>query len=75
MDNVVSNIGSMSRSKAQDFIKSGNVKLNWSNDISRNRLLEEGDVLSLRGKGKYKISGIVGHSKKGNIVLEIDKYI
>jgi RNA-binding protein YlmH len=75
VDNVVSNIGSMSRSKAQDFIKSGNVKLNWSNDISRNRLLEEGDVLSLRGKGKYKIFGIVGRSKKGNIVLEIDKYI
>jgi RNA-binding protein YlmH len=74
VDNIVSNIGSMSRSKAQDFIKSGNVKLNWSNDISRNILLEEGDVLSLRGKGKYKIAGIVGHSKKGNIVLEIEQY-
>ncbi|SHI73438.1 RNA-binding protein YlmH, contains S4-like domain [Dethiosulfatibacter aminovorans DSM 17477] len=75
VDNIVSNLGNMSRGKAQEFIKSGNVKLNWSNDVNRNRLLEEGDVLSLRGKGKYKISGAIGHSKKGNIVLELEKYV
>lgn len=75
VDNIVSNLGNMSRGKAQDLIKSGNVRLNWSNDVNRNRLLEEGDVLSLRGKGKYRISGIVGHSKKGNIVLEVEKYV
>ena len=75
VDNVVSNLGNMSRGKAQEYMKSGNVKLNWSSDINRNRHLEEGDVLSLRGIGKYKISGIIGHSKKGNIVLEVKKYV
>ena len=75
VDNLVSNLGNMSRGKAQDFIKSGKVKLNWSNDINRNKPLEEGDVLSLRGKGKFRISGITGYSKKGNIVLQVKKYV
>lgn len=75
VDNVVSNIGSMSRSKALDFIKVGNVKLNWRKETNKNRLLDKDDILSLRGKGKYRIAGIVGYSKKGNIVLEIYKYV
>ena len=39
------------------------------------RLVKEGDKLSIRGHGKYIVDGSDGLSKKGRIRLNIQKYV
>ena len=51
------------------------MRVNYT-EISKNDFrLNPGDVLSLRGKGKAKIISMDERTKKGNIRLEVDRYI
>ena len=59
---------STSRTKAAEFISAGRVSLN-------HRAVEEGDVLSCRGLGKCVVKEILGQSKKGRVMLVMERYI
>ena len=64
-----------SRSKIAKEIKSGRVSVNWQlvTDISMN--IKEGDMLSVRGRGRVRIVEIRGRTKKGRISLILHKYL
>lgn len=64
LDVVLKEIYRISRKDMQDFIKKELVKVNYKtvNDVSFQ--LQEGDLLSLRGKGRSKLVRINGQSKK-----------
>ncbi len=73
-DAVVATVFNISRSDSQEAIKRGLVTLNYRILDSQDKKIIEGDVLSLRGKGKAEISSFGDLSKKGRQFILIKKY-
>jgi len=75
LDGIINKVWGFSRQNGLVFIKQGKVRVNYV-EINKNDFrLNTGDVLSLRGKGKAKIISMDERTKKGNIRLEVDRYI
>lgn len=74
LDAVISSVFSVSRSAACDAINGGLVSVNGMAVIKPDRTVNEGDKLSLRGKGKAVIDSVGGFSKKGRIRFSYRKY-
>ncbi|WP_171910671.1 RNA-binding protein [Rossellomorea aquimaris] len=64
LDAVMSAIYNISRQKAQTYIKSNLVKLNWKITENASLEVEAGDVLSVRGFGRSKLISIEGRTKR-----------
>ncbi|ELK45066.1 RNA-binding protein [Halobacillus sp. ACCC02827] len=64
LDVLVKEIYGMSRKKAGLFIDSGQVKVNYRVVEDPAFSLEEGDMLSLRGKGRSRLLQVLGQTKK-----------
>lgn len=75
VDSIVSELIKTSRSKVIEIINAERVFVNCETIMKNSKLLKENDMITVRGKGKFKIGRILNYTKKGNIVLEIDKYI
>ena len=69
-DTVVSEILGFSRQKAQALIKQGESKVNYKVVDDSSFMLEEGDLLSLRGTGRVKLIAILGSTKRDRIKLQ-----
>ncbi len=74
-DSIVSEMVKTSRSKILEIIKQERVFVNGELLTKNSKSLREGDSITVRGKGRYKINKVVNTTKKGNLVLEIEKYI
>lgn len=66
---------SLSRGKAADLIASGRFQLNHQECLKPDRAVAEGDVLTCRGLGKCVIKEVGGPSKKGRIMLVLERYV
>ncbi len=75
LDAVAATGFSLPRSKAADLISSGKLHLNHRECIKPDRAVAEGDVLTCRGLGKCVITSVGGLSKKGRIMVEIERYL
>lgn len=73
LDNVLSSAGRISRSKAQQLIKGGVVKVNWRIEEQPSFPVEEGDVISARGIGRIKILSIGDKTKKDRWRMTVGK--
>lgn len=73
IDNVVSSIINLSRRSVDDLFLNSNILLNYDN-VKKFKILEEGDILSIRKYGKYKFNRVLGQNKKGKIIIEVLKY-
>ena len=74
LDVILANGFKLSRAGAQEFIASHRVKVNHKEVTENDLLLNEGDVLSVRGKGKLKVGECSGSTKKGKLKVELLKY-
>ncbi len=75
IDTITANVFNQSRSKVADFIKGKNVKVNWQVIDQVDFVLEQGDIVSLRGFGRYKFLEQEGNTKKGRIRIKIGKLV
>ncbi|MBO8136656.1 MAG: photosystem II S4 domain protein [Desulfotomaculum sp.] len=64
-----------SRSKVVREIKSERLSLNWIPCSNPSALVQEGDMLSLRGRGRVKVVEVKGTTKKGRTALVLYRYI
>ena len=64
----------MSRSKAAVEIEADKVKLNWQSVKNASQSIKEGDVLSMRGRGRLEVTEIRGQTKKGRIGVLLKRY-
>jgi RNA-binding protein YlmH len=64
LDVVLAAIYNISRQKAQTYIKSNLVKLNWKITENASIEVEAGDVISARGYGRSKLISIEGRTKR-----------
>ena len=74
LDAVVAALTGLSREKTKTLILSGKVACNFEPCDNVSRAVKEGDSLSIRGKGKYKIDGVIGETKKHRIRISIIHY-
>lgn len=75
LDAVAATGFSLPRSKAADLISSGKLHLNRRECLKPDKAVAEGDVLTCRGLGKCVVRSAGGLSKKGRIMLELERYI
>lgn len=75
LDNVIAKVWHLSRTKAKELFASGAVQNGGRPCEKESVIPQEGDVISVRGYGKFRYAGQTGTTKKGSVVLQIDKYI
>ena len=75
LDAVLSSGFSISRGKAADFIAGGKVSVNHRECMKTDKSVEAGDILTCRGLGKCVLTSVGGQSRKGRIIIELERYI
>ena len=73
-DCIVSAALGKNRELSRELIEGGLVTLNHAECRKPARLLREGDIFSIRGKGKYRVGAVCGRSAKDRIFIEIERY-
>jgi RNA-binding protein YlmH len=74
LDSIIGSGFGFSRSKAVEMVKVGKVRVNWEEEGSPSKEVKQGDVISLRGKGRIILEEITGTTKKDRIKIMIRKY-
>lgn len=75
LDAVLASGFSTSRGKAADLIGAGRVMVNHRECLKPDRAVAQGDVLTCRGLGKCVVKEVLGQSRKGRIMLVLERYI
>ncbi len=75
LDAVASEAFRLARGKTQTLIGAEKAQVNWNIITNTSYLLREGDLVSLRGFGRFRIRTVCGKTKKDRIGLEIEHYI
>ena len=71
LDAITGAIFNLSRSDSAELIKKGRVLLNSAESVKPDKIIDEGDKITIRGRGKAEIIGIIGRTKKDRLVLKI----
>lgn len=66
---------STSRAKLSKEISAGKLKVNWQDTTKLDFGLKEGDVLSVRGRGRVILREVAGESKKGRIKITLERLL
>lgn len=75
LDNIVSDLVRTSRSKAAGIIEQERVFVNGQNETKLSKQIKLGDIITIRGKGRFTVKGIDGTTRSGRTVLIIEKYV
>ena len=75
LDNIVATLARTSRNKANDFLEQERVFVNFQNETKSSKQVKEGDIITIRGKGRFQFKEISGNTKKGRFIIKVDKYI
>ena len=75
LDAVVGGLFDLSRTEAARQVEAGTVSLNYEICNRCDSPVHKGDILSLRGKGKGRITGLGGTSRKGRQFVNGEIYL
>ena len=75
LDAVLASGFSLARGKAADAVTGGRVALNHRECLKPDRPVAQGDVLTCRGLGKCVLKSVGGQSRKGRIIIELERYL
>ena len=75
LDAVLASGFSLARGKAADAVAAGRVSVNHRECLKPDKPVAEGDVLTCRGLGKCVLKTVGGQSRKGRIIIEIERYL
>ncbi|RHK07044.1 RNA-binding protein [Enterococcus casseliflavus] len=69
LDTVISAVYNISRQRSKQLIESGKVKVNWTEALRPDFVLDLLDIVSVRGFGRIQIQGLEGTTKKEKVRL------
>ncbi len=75
LDNLVKELTNTSRNKAEEIILKGRVFVNFENILKLSKILKQGDIVTIRGKGRFQIIEEIGNTRKDKKIIEIEKYV
>ena len=59
----------------EGYLQMRTVMVNYETETRNSKIINEKDVIVIRGKGKFEIFEILGETKKGKIALNVEHYI
>ena len=74
LDNFVAEFSRTSRTKAVERINGQKVFVNEQLETRFSKKIKEGDVITVRGKGKFKIEKIANKTKSDRFLVNVKKY-
>lgn len=74
-DNIVAELAGCSRNKACEYIDEERVLVNYETIFKASKMIDIGDVVTIRGKGKFIVDDIIRNTRNERVVLKIKKYI
>ena len=74
IDNIVAELAGCSRSNADEYIGDERVLVNYETVLKSSKSVDEGDIVTIRGKGKFRIDGLVRSTKNNRFVIKVSKY-
>lgn len=75
LDGVIAKLCRISRGDCNALFRAGKIFLNGALTEQNSVVLKEGDKISVRGYGKFRFLGAEGTTRKGNLVLGVEKYV
>lgn len=75
LDNFVSDLVRTSRSKAVQIIDSERVFINGQNETKASKQIKLGDIITIRGKGRFIVKEFSGTTRSGRTVVKVEKYV
>ncbi|WP_410514531.1 YlmH/Sll1252 family protein [Paenibacillus sp. BR2-3] len=75
LDGIASDVCRLSRSKMLVPIKGGRVRVNWKVEEDPSFGLKEGDIVSVQGFGRFKVTEIGGLTQKGRYHVQVGKFV
>ena len=75
LDAVLASGFSLSRGRAAEAVAAGRAAVNHRECLKPDKPVAEGDVLTCRGLGKCVLKTVGGQSRKGRIIIEIERYL
>lgn len=75
LDGIASDVYRLSRAKIVVPIRAGRCRVNWKVEEDPSKPLKQGDIISLQGFGRFKLTEVEGMTKKGRIRVRIGKYV
>lgn len=75
LDCVVAAMTNLSREKAQAMIRVGEVEVNFFPETRTDAEVHEGDMLSLRGYGRFVVRAFDGETRRGRLRLLAEQYV
>ena len=75
LDAVASSGFSVSRTKLVSAINAGLLQVNWQPAKGASQEVKEGDVITMRGRGRMKVEAITGTSRKGRIGVYLKRFM
>ena len=73
LDAIASAGFGMSRSKMVDAINAGDVRINWKEAKSASKIIKDGDLIAVRGKGRLEV-GEVSVTKKQRYRVQLTRF-
>lgn len=73
LDCLISELNKMARSKAQTLIKQGKIKVNHIEERKVDLIIDEDDVISVSGTGRFVVKSIGNLTRKNRISIEYVK--
>lgn len=74
LDAIAASGFGVSRTKMAEEIAGGRIRVNWRDVANVSTSVKEGDIITIRGRGRVEIVSITGNTKKGRIGLVLKRY-
>ncbi|MBN2983394.1 MULTISPECIES: RNA-binding protein [Cohnella] len=75
LDGIASDAFRLSRAKIMAPIRAGRCRVNWKTEEDPSSPVREGDIVSVKGLGRFKVLEVQGTSKSGRIRVRIGKFV
>lgn len=75
LDNVISELARCSRNKALDIINMERVFVNFECETKKTKQIKSGDMVTIRGKGRFFVKELVGQTRSGRTIIKIEKFV
>ena len=75
IDGLIAKLYHMSRGECLALFRAGKIALGGAVTENSSAQLKPGDVVSVRGCGKFRYAGVTGTTRKGNQLIALERFV
>lgn len=58
-----------------ELVRAGRVQRNWEEETRVDALLAQGDMVSVRGAGRFRLLDVAGESRKNRLFIDVETFL